>query len=631
MTKRNSYLTATDLFCGSGGISIGAKRAGVVLKIAANHWRRAIESHQANFPEVDHDCADISQVRVERYPSTDILLASPECTTHSLASGVARSSRQTSIFGCEPCEKVGEAKCPVHSDAVLRSRATMWDVPRFAERHRYRIIIVENVVDVARWEPFLSWLGVMDSLGYRHRVVSFNSMFALPTSSASVPTPQSRDRVYIVFWRKGNRTPDLDFFQRGFCQRCAVNVDAIQTWKNGRTIGRYGDATKRGQYFYSCPSCRAEVRPYYYAALNAIDWSIKATRIGDRKRPLKDRTMGRLRYGVNKYGRHPLLITTNMTSDGGRSRPVTAPGFTQTGSSLTALVSPHVLLHMQGSFRTGTLADPLSTQVASCAQDFIASETPFLVETAYSHAPDSRAMSPVSPLATQSTRLTTAVCLPSTPFLSSAGSRETAPISTAAPVPTLTGSDRFGVTFPAGFVATLRGTSPDQIAASAHGLHDALHAITAGGVHAGLVSQAAIINLRDYRVVNQLVTGVDGFLPAQVCTPQTAVVSRSPFVVSYYSGGGQTSGIDAPIDAITTVDRHALVDPPTEDPIDINDWYFRMLVPHEIQAGMGFPADYIVTGNAREKVKQLGNAVTPEVPNILLARCIESLHPEVAA
>jgi len=33
-----------------------------------------------------------------------------------------------------------------HNTGAVRSRATMWDVPRFAEHHRYRAVIVENVV-----------------------------------------------------------------------------------------------------------------------------------------------------------------------------------------------------------------------------------------------------------------------------------------------------------------------------------------------------------------------------------------------------------------------------------------------------------------------------------------------------
>jgi DNA (cytosine-5)-methyltransferase 1 len=77
-----------------------------------------------------------------------------------------------------------------------RSRATMWDVCRFAEAHHYKIIIVENVVEARHWAPFPAWLHAMDLLGYSHQLVYLNSMFAHPT-------PQSRDRMYIVFWKKG--------------------------------------------------------------------------------------------------------------------------------------------------------------------------------------------------------------------------------------------------------------------------------------------------------------------------------------------------------------------------------------------------------------------------------------------
>ena len=50
-----------------------------------------------------------------------------------------------------------------------------------------------------------------------------------------------------------------------------------------------------------------------------------------------------------------------------------------------------------------------------------------------------------------------------------------------------------------------------------------------------------------------------------------------------------------------------------------------MLQPHELQQAMAFPANYIVTGTAREKVRQLGNAVTPPVMQMLIERCVASL------
>ncbi len=44
---------------------------------------------------------------------------------------------------------------------------------------------------------------------------------------------------------------------------------------------------------------------------------------------------------------------------------------------------------------------------------------------------------------------------------------------------------------------------------------------------------------------------------------------------------------------------------------------------------MAFPDSYIITGNKREQVRQIGNAVTPPAMTWLIRRCVASLHPEV--
>ena len=77
-------VTVTDLFCGAGGSSLGAEAvANVEVVMAANHWKTAVDVHQAHFPLARHDLADINQSDPRRYPRTDILIASPECTNHS--------------------------------------------------------------------------------------------------------------------------------------------------------------------------------------------------------------------------------------------------------------------------------------------------------------------------------------------------------------------------------------------------------------------------------------------------------------------------------------------------------------------------------------------------------------------
>ncbi|WP_301038855.1 DNA cytosine methyltransferase, partial [Parabacteroides goldsteinii] len=89
--------------------------------------------------------------------------------------------------------------------------------------------------------------------------------------------------------------------------------------------------------------------------------------------------------------------------------------------------------------------------------------------------------------------------------------------------------------------------------------------------------------------------------------------------LAYYYGNNQASGMFDPVGTISTKDRIALV---LSDPknIDINDCTYRMLSPHEVQAAMAFESDYIVCGTGKDKVKQLGNAVTPPAMEWLLER-----------
>jgi DNA (cytosine-5)-methyltransferase 1 len=77
-------------------------------------------------------------------------------------------------------------------EAAERSRATMWDVVRFAEHHRYDAIVVENVVDAALWVLWPAWRSGLDALGYCVHVVYLNSMHA---QAGGLPAPQSRDRL----------------------------------------------------------------------------------------------------------------------------------------------------------------------------------------------------------------------------------------------------------------------------------------------------------------------------------------------------------------------------------------------------------------------------------------------------
>lgn len=293
---KSSHITLTDQFCGCGGSSIGARRLaqrvkGLEVKLALNHWKLAIETHNTNFPNTLHDCTDISACEPRKYPSTTGLITSPECTNHTVSKGIKRVKAQMNLF-----EK-GE-----QDPSAERSRATMWDVPRFAEYHNYEFIIVENVVDARSWVMYDAWIHAMDLLGYTHKCVYANSMFFYPT-------PQSRDRMYVVFTKKNNPSPDLDHKPLAHCPKCEKNINAIQRWKMQRCFGKY-----KTQYNYCCPVCGTIVAPYYYAAFNCIDWSDKGERIGDRKKALADNTERRIRYGLDKYPESGFVINDQQST-----------------------------------------------------------------------------------------------------------------------------------------------------------------------------------------------------------------------------------------------------------------------------------------------------------------------------
>jgi DNA (cytosine-5)-methyltransferase 1 len=275
---------------------------GVSVRLAANHWDKAIATHNENHPTTDHLQADISNTDPRYVPTTDLLWASPECTNHSRAKG-RKLHTQPDLFGDV-----------LPDEATQRSRATMWDVVRFTEAHNYRAVIVENVVEVADWSSptgirgglFDAWLSAMHSMGYQHRIISLNSMHA---QAGGLPAPQSRDRVYIAFWRAGERAPDFEHMLRpaAYCPTCDEVVQARQWWKNGKD-GQDRPGRYRSQYLYRCPNTRcrnAIVEPAWMPAASVIDWTLPGVRIGEREslglKPLADKTRRRIAAGIARY------------------------------------------------------------------------------------------------------------------------------------------------------------------------------------------------------------------------------------------------------------------------------------------------------------------------------------------
>jgi DNA (cytosine-5)-methyltransferase 1 len=568
-------LTVTDLFCGAGGSSSGLVEAGYRVVIAANHWALAIESHQINHPNTDHSQADISQVNPAYFPKTHVLWGSPECTNHSIAKGVKRQRQQDqALFEIDGTR-------PLPDEAANRSRATMWDIPRFAEHHRYMAIILENVVDAYRWDQFEAWQMAMRSLGYRMQIVWLNSMHA---QIGGLPAPQSRDRMYIVMWRedlvsKDRPGPDVGKWTRPMAV-CPEHgeVQAVQAFKKAEQWGRY-----RAQYLYRCPACFKVIEPGWLAAESIIDWSLPAPRIGDRAKPLAEKTRERIRRGIERHWKPFIAKAAGNTYDGVttgsnylRVSDLDAPMPAQMGTAEHGLAVPPFLAQFRERARTQTLVEALPTVVADGANHA-------LIVNHVSGADDSRSTSIRDTL----------------PSIVAGGTHA----SLLIPVEGRDGKSAASVADPLRTQSTRNETAllvPYYSKGAARPTTEPMGTVTT------VDSAALVVPLRNHGVAKPAAHPID---TVSAEGNHHALVMRNN--TARGDGGQMSTPVHEPLRALTTAGHQSLIEPGEPISLDVDDAGFRMLEPHEIQLGMGFARDYHLVGSKRDKVKQAGNAVTP--------------------
>ncbi len=379
-------ITFTDFFCGFGGSSIGLTEAGLQLVWAANHWDLAIENHAANFRHADHYRGDISGYDMRKVPKADVAWLSPECTWHSPAGG--RKRIRAELDGLFPDEHV-------QSEAGERSRATMWDVVRAAEAKAFKIVIVENVVEVTSWPSFDAWLHAMELNGYEHQIVCVTA--AHIGDERNPYAPQWRDRIYFVFYKRGIAFPVIEPRPLAWCSQCEGVVESRQSWKreDRRRIGKYGP-----QYVYVCATGNHPsfvVEPYVLPASAAIDWSDLGTRIGDREKELAPATMRRIEAGIRMFARPIVAAAAGQTYDAASERVSLAagprPGYRVAPADSTPL-----------GVRTGTPGDGVAVP-------------PFMAGVNHGEGDSGRQyLADEQPLATRSTKIGDGVVVP--PFVS---------------------------------------------------------------------------------------------------------------------------------------------------------------------------------------------------------------------
>ena len=541
--------------------------------MAANHWPLAVEVHNMNHEQADHACVDLHLEDPSYFPKTDLLWASPECTRWSQAGG-SRNGGLGSVLG-DPTlfdELDEDGLLSGDDEEATRSRLLMFDVLRFVDHHRYAAVIVENVVDIATQAKYrrawIAWQRGLRNLGYDYRVVSANSMHA---QARGLPAPQSRDRLYVIAWPKGNRAPDIEAVMRpqAWCPRCERVVESRQAWKNGRTVGRY-----RAQYVYIHGECSTTVEPGWLPALTAIDWSILGQRIGDRKVPLKDKTLARIAHGIAKHW-GPQVIEAS-----GNQYDAADPKHPQHGDPNAYYRSWPIdeYLRVLHTRESKALVLPVEGRDGK------------------------RASTADAALRTLTSRAETALVEPS--FVATLRGGRPLSRGTDEPLTTFTaGGFHHALLTPSG------GTWNDD----ARPVTDPLRALT---------TREAYALLTPYYSASQSAKPVDEPIGTLTTRDRYALVMRNN------SGGAEmTTPAAEYLRTLTTKGHQSLITPGDVEAAmaQVDDCLFRMFEPHEIGAGMAFARTYKVKGSKRDIVRGYGAAVTPPNSRDLVAAVAESL------
>jgi DNA (cytosine-5)-methyltransferase 1 len=631
--------TFTDLFCGAGGSISGMVEAGAELVLGANHSAKAIETVSTNFNTADFLCTDINNYDMRCLPKTQVLWASVICTQMSPAGGRKKHKGQ----GILELEMEGH----VRNEDYERTRACALDVIRATEVHRYDAVIVENVVEFATtWELYDWWVTGMCLLKPGYNVQVLNVSAAHVYGEGNDPAPQWRDRIFIVFTKKGIPLPDLEVRPPSWCWGCEDVVEARQAWKKaeGRRIGKYGQ-----QYIYRCPTCGAEAEPFVLPAVAALDLDDLGTRIGDRERPLADNTMARIEWGIRTFWAPIVAQVAGNTFErpaSGYRRAVPAEGSpltTRQGTGCDALVNPIMVNGQSGGVErrvTPTDGAPLGAIQAQGRGHHQLLCPPLTIKNNNGGAGEAhhRAHPASDPLGSLTASPTQAL------LTNSANDDNRTRPAGAGPLPTATGKIGYGLVHPPLVVPRRTGGRARPAdggllpAATSSGSVDLVQPLVGTSRNHGEAVPADGAPLttvtgqgRHHEMIAPplYVKNHGGWAQPSDCTRSAAgeplgtlMTKVSMGLVVPYRRGRTTAAAGEPLHTLATRDGEALLTPPSGlagSELDtwvheaaLNSWY-RMLGWREHANGQRFDPAYEFTGNKGQNTLMAGNAVAVNV------------------
>ena len=235
-------IRALVLFCGAGGSTWGARAAGIEIVAGFDMWGLAGETHKANFPDsefIEGRLEDLDlDALVTRLGEIDLIIASPECTSHSPAKGNKPRSEQ--------------------------SKDTAFEVVRFARAFKARWLVIENVVGMKRWSRYAEFKKALTELGYKLREEILNA--------AAFGVAQSRRRLFLMADR--NENPRKVKSRKRIVKNASqiVNLDGRYRWTPVKKPKRAKATLERYERGITAVGMKKPFILVYYGSDHAGGW-----------------------------------------------------------------------------------------------------------------------------------------------------------------------------------------------------------------------------------------------------------------------------------------------------------------------------------------------------------------------
>ncbi len=150
-TDERNKLTAVDLFCGCGGLTVGLKKAGFRVLGAVDIDPLSVETYRANHNDVAVWEMDIRDLE----PS-------------ELAAALGLKNKRLDLLaGCPPCQGFSTMRTLNGARVINDPRNDLlFEFQRFVEALRPRAVMMENVPGLADDERFAAFCRRMKKIGY---------------------------------------------------------------------------------------------------------------------------------------------------------------------------------------------------------------------------------------------------------------------------------------------------------------------------------------------------------------------------------------------------------------------------------------------------------------------------------